>query len=246
MIIRIAGWNRWKEENRVVLQCLLPLHGTWTLPKFECCRYKRFVILSRAHAFELCEVEVWFLQRWSRNLEKAFRDRDRKVLWCVPSLAQSVPIQKISADETVRVAVDRYGLPPDPVIFTKQLLRNRQNGNLANTLSLWATPPPKENKKNTSSMPQPANRKTQTGKDQFHVGYQYSCLQKTLGPWTLALDGEVMWSRHWSPSLEKRFWWVMTGGAFIDQLNWVEFPLEIICIWTYILGAAWIDGVDDT
>ena len=42
-----------------------------------------------------------------------------------------VEIQKITPDETVRVAVDRYGLPPDPVIFTKQLLRNRQNCNLA-------------------------------------------------------------------------------------------------------------------
>eukprot|EP00434_Breviolum_minutum_P009818 symbB.v1.2.008647.t2/scaffold540.1/size189765/12 len=41
--------------------------------------------------------------------------------------------KKLSATETGRY-YDAYGLPPDPVIFTKQLLRNRQNGNVVKAL----------------------------------------------------------------------------------------------------------------
>ena len=34
----------------------------------------------------------------------------------------------------------RYGLPPDPVIFTKQLLRNRQNSTIARLRLQWLLP----------------------------------------------------------------------------------------------------------
>ena len=34
----------------------------------------------------------------------------------------------------------RYGLPPDPVIFTKQLLRNRQNSTIAKLRLQWLLP----------------------------------------------------------------------------------------------------------
>lgn len=42
--------------------------------------------------------------------------------------------KKLSETETGRY-YDAYGLPPDPVIFTKQLLRNRQNSNVVRALT---------------------------------------------------------------------------------------------------------------
>ena len=177
-----------------------------TAKKTECCRYKRFVILSPC-CLNSAKLRSGFCKDDPETWKKlSATETGRYYDACPPGSTTNTDPEGFPAMKTVRVGCCQVWVASRSGDLYQAAAAKSTKWQFGKhlTLSLRAapTPPHPKKKRNTDISPKVARKtkkNTNWEKDpQFHVGLKYrqfAIKQHKTEP-IIALDGEVMWSRH--------------------------------------------------